>query len=100
MAGGGHSPVTTDFDARMAELRTRFVQEAAKEHERLVEAFGNDDHAAVRGIAHSLSGRAGMFGFPELSEQAAALEAAIDDEPEQLRPAYDALLGSLELVIR
>jgi HPt (histidine-containing phosphotransfer) domain-containing protein len=90
----------TDFDARMAELRTRFLQEAGKERERLVEAFRDDDHAAMRRIAHSLSGRAGMFGFPEVSERAAALETAVEDEPAQLRAAYDALLESLEFVIR
>jgi HPt (histidine-containing phosphotransfer) domain-containing protein len=59
----------TDFDARMAELRARFLQEAGKERERLIEAFRDDDHAAMRRIAHSLSGRAGMFGFPEVSER-------------------------------
>jgi HPt (histidine-containing phosphotransfer) domain-containing protein len=90
----------TDFDARMAELRARFLQEAGKERERLIEAFRDDDHAAVRRIAHSLSGRAGMFGFPEVSEKAAALETAAEDNPAQLRPAYDALLESLEFVIR
>jgi HPt (histidine-containing phosphotransfer) domain-containing protein len=90
----------TDFEARMAELRARFLQEAGKERERLIEAFRDEDHAAMRRIAHSLSGRAGMFGFPEVSERAAALETAVEDDPAQLRPAYDALLESLEFVIR
>jgi HPt (histidine-containing phosphotransfer) domain-containing protein len=90
----------TDFDARMAELKTRFIEEAGKDRERLIEALGNDDHAALSRIAHSLSGRAGMFGFPGVSAKAAALELVLDEEPTQLRPPLDALLESLELVVR
>jgi HPt (histidine-containing phosphotransfer) domain-containing protein len=99
-ADEGRSQAMTDFDDRMAELRSRFIEQAGKDRERLAEALRNDDHATLSRIAHGLSGRAGMFGFPDVSEKAAALESALDDEPAQLRPAYEALLESLELAIR
>jgi hypothetical protein len=41
-----------------------------------------------------------MFGFPDVSAKAAALELALEEEPAKLRPASDALLESLELVVR
>ncbi len=89
-----------DFDARMAELRARFAEEAEKDRERLIKALADDDRHLIRGIAHSMSGRAGLFGFPEVSEKAAALESALENESAQLRRAGDALLETLAFVIR
>jgi HPt (histidine-containing phosphotransfer) domain-containing protein len=89
-----------DFDARMTELRARFAEEAKKDRERLIKALADDDYHLIRSIAHSMAGRAGLFGFPEVSEKAAALESALDNEPAQLRWCCDALLESLAFVNR
>jgi HPt (histidine-containing phosphotransfer) domain-containing protein len=89
-----------DFHARMAELRARFAEEAEKDRERLIKALADDDRPTIRSIAHSMAGRAGLFGFPEVSEKAAALESALDNEPAQLRRSGDALLESLAFVKR
>lgn len=68
----------SDFAKRMHALRQRFVGEAAGE------AAAIENHAAVeawsevRDLSHRLAGRAGMFGFPELSDLARELEEAIE----------------------
>ena len=47
---------------------------------------------AIRDIAHMLKGSGGMYGFPEITEAAAALgNAALD----QLLPSLDSLLDVL-----
>ena len=58
--------------------------------------------AAVRTIAHGLAGASGIFGFPAISDAAAALEETIVSEPagcafvEQLACAIDRLLACIE----
>lgn len=78
----------TDFEGRMAALRQRFVDEARSQMEQIEEALAAGNWPALRAVSHSLSGRAGMFGFPELGEAGQALEEAIDaDLPEASRIA-------------
>lgn len=68
----------SDFAERMRALRQRFIGEATSE------AAAIETHAAVevwsevRDLSHRLAGRAGMFGFPELSDLARELEEAIE----------------------
>lgn len=58
--------------------------------------------AAIRNIAHGLAGASGIFGFPAISDDAAALEETIVNEPrgsafvEQLSCAIDRLLACIE----
>jgi HPt (histidine-containing phosphotransfer) domain-containing protein len=58
--------------------------------------------AAVRTIAHGLAGASGIFGFPAISDAAAALEETIVSEPsdsafvEKLSCAIDRLLACIE----
>jgi len=68
----------TGFDDRMAELRTRFVERAKEDRAALTAALVEGDHAAVRRIAHSLAGNAGIFGFPGITDAARAIEDALD----------------------
>lgn len=78
----------TDFEGRMAALRQRFVDDARAQMKQVEEALSAGNWTALRAVSHSLSGRAGMFGFPELGEAGQALEEAIDaDLPEISRIA-------------
>jgi len=62
----------------MAELRVRFVKRAREEVDGIEAQLAAREWMALRGTSHGLSGRAGMFGFPEVGEAAQALEEAID----------------------
>ncbi|GAA0735232.1 Hpt domain-containing protein [Sphingomonas japonica] len=69
----------SEFEARMEALRSRFRDRAVSESERLTAALIAGDRSELRRACHSLTGNAGMFGFPELSRQAALTESAIED---------------------
>jgi len=69
----------TAFDERMAKLRERFVERAGMERTELIEARHRRDRETLRRLAHGLSGSAGVFGFPEISVEAARLETAVDE---------------------
>jgi HPt (histidine-containing phosphotransfer) domain-containing protein len=66
-----------EFERRMEALRSRFVERAATDEAALRSAWAGRDVETVRRIAHSLAGNAGMFGHPQLSEAAGALEEAL-----------------------
>ncbi len=87
----------TDIDARMAQLRARFRSRAADDRERILAALGDDDLVEVRRLAHGLSGSGGVFGFPEVSEDAAAVEDAVDEAKPagEIRALCDQLLARL-----
>ena len=61
---------------RMAALRQRFVASAGDQAERIEASLGTGDLDDVRALAHSLAGRSGMFGFPELGEIARHVDEA------------------------
>lgn len=88
------------FDERMAELRARFVIRAAEQRAQLAAALLASDLEEVRRLAHGLSGSAGVFGFPELSEGAQALEEAVDAgaEDAEVKRLAGALLERLQLL--
>lgn len=68
----------TTRQARLARLRTRFVQEATvelAEVERL--ASSGAEPARLRKLVHDLRGSGGSYGFPAITTAAAALEAAL-----------------------
>ena len=72
----------TSFDARMAALRAHFTTRARREGlelKQLAQQMGEDDSALIRigTIAHSLAGAGAIFGLPQVSNSAAALEDAI-----------------------
>lgn len=68
----------SDFESRMQALRQRFIGEA------VAEAAGIESDAAalawneVRDRSHRMAGRAGIFGYPDLTDRARKLEEAID----------------------
>lgn len=88
----------SEFDDRMAQLRARFVARAAEQRAQLVAALLAGDHDEMRRLAHGLSGSAGVFGFPEISADAQALEEAVDEgvEEEALKRLAGTLLERLK----
>lgn len=87
----------SDFDTRFAALQQRFKDLAKLQLAELETALAGQNWLTIRDVSHSLSGRAGMFGFAELGEIAQALEEAIDTNlPEANRSALcDQLLTML-----
>lgn len=82
------------FDDRIAQLRARFIVRAREDRNILREAQRDGDRARLREIAHSLAGNGGIFGFPEISAAASAVEDALDENvPED---ALRALCGQLD----
>ena len=61
---------------QMLVLRERFRLRCAERAAALSRACDETDLDAVRGLAHDITGSAGMFGFPALSEQAQRLSDA------------------------
>lgn len=70
----------TGFDDRLADLRARFVERVGKDRAAMSAALDAKDHIAMRRIAHSLTGNAGIFGFPEITDAARAIEDALDSK--------------------
>ena len=59
----------------LSALRAAFVERCREDLGRLGEA--SPDEASFASIAHRLAGAAGSFGFPELSEAAAAVDHSL-----------------------
>lgn len=81
---------------KMAALRERFSASLAEQTERLPALLEAGDLDGLRALAHSLAGRAGMFGFPELGEIARQADeadpAALPDHARVLLAAARAAL--------
>jgi two-component system OmpR family response regulator len=94
---------------RLESLRTAFVQRAKSDAVSLAScrlSLGEEAGAAtvdrIREIAHGLAGAAGMFGFHQISDDAAALEEAVvarlggNDTPRELIHALDRLMSRMQ----
>ena len=90
----------SEFDERMAQLRLRFVARAAEQREQLTAALMAGDRDEVRRLAHGLAGSAGVFGVHQISEDAQAVEEAVDDgaADDELKRLSSKLLGRLGAV--
>ena len=86
------------FEERMGQLRSRFCARAATQRLLLTAALQSTDREEIRRLAHSLSGSAGMFGYPDVSRYARVLEQALDHESglDELRVYGNRLVKSLE----
>ena len=85
-------------DPLLASLAARFRLRAIGDAERLRAALASSDRATVEAIAHALSGTAGTFGFPAISDHAAALELAAETGDEGWADAARPLLAALDLL--
>ena len=63
---------------RLLALRRRFVEQAENDAQEIAGGAAVQSWHAVRDLCHRLAGRAGMLGFPELTDDARALEEAVD----------------------
>lgn len=104
----------TDFEVRMQQLRAEYRQMVVSDISRLQQSaceLGGDerDRAVLQDmieVLHRMAGGAGVFGYPDLSDQARALELALIDclaEPLSLNyreglPQVRATLADLSLV--
>jgi HPt (histidine-containing phosphotransfer) domain-containing protein len=68
----------TDFAERMQALRRRFIDQAGEEAGEIERHAAAGAWRDVRDLSHRLAGRAGMFGFSELTDLARALEEAVE----------------------
>jgi HPt (histidine-containing phosphotransfer) domain-containing protein len=68
----------SDFDDRLAQLRTRFAAQARREATDIERLAAGGDWRGIRDLAHGLAGRAGMFGYGAIGEIARDVEEAID----------------------
>ncbi len=90
-------PIRSAFsdDPEMAEIVVRFVAHLPAQVGALEAAAA--DGAALRTLAHQMSGAAGSFGFPQISAAAARLEAALE---ERAPAAAETALGELLALCR
>lgn len=81
-------------DPDLHELIELYVQEMPQRIEALESCFAAGDWAALAGCAHQLKGAAGSHGFHQLTDSAAALEAAARQgrDAAAIRASFDALL--------
>jgi CheY-like chemotaxis protein len=123
IALGAHGVISKPFDPmglaselrshlhtiKLANLRTGFMRRAKSDAELLASfrsSFGEDSNSAtvsqIRKIAHGLAGAAGLYGFDQISSDAAALEDALvaalegGGTPKEVVHALDRLVSQME----
>ena len=98
------------FSDRMASLRAAFLADLGAQRPAVTAALMKADslgasapeRAMLMQSAHSLSGRGGTFGYPELSEKAAALYALLEAQSrdaQALRLAARALSTAIARIL-
>ena len=81
---------------RMAALRARFAGSVGEQAERIEALLAAGDTAGLHALAHSLAGRAGLFGFAELGKIARAVDEADETALADRACALLAALRSVE----
>ncbi|HEY3812724.1 MAG TPA: Hpt domain-containing protein [Caulobacteraceae bacterium] len=92
-----------DAQAKFAALRERFLVRTAADLKAIEAALANPatlDAASMRSLVHRLSGAAGTFGFPKLSEAAGAADDALMGLGGEVDPALDSLHRELRATLR
>lgn len=89
-----------DFETRMEALRSRFRSRAGDEATRLNVALTSGDRSELARASHALTGNAGLFGFADLSKQAALVEEAIDtgEGDNRIRMLTQTLIAALRAI--
>ena len=77
--GVGHNP-NPDLNSFINELLPDFMAQLEEMVDSLGVAFANRDLEAIKSISHDIKGTAGMYGFRQISDSAAAIEAAAREE--------------------
>lgn len=97
----------THLADRIAALRTQFLSELGATRSELTSllmridqtAPESDEHKRLLTLTHSLAGRGGTFGFPNLSDAAAEANALLERDGPGLRDAAQVLIGELSRVL-
>jgi len=63
----------------MVELHAAYVKSLNNKAQRLTEALSSRDFEAIKQLGHQMKGSGATYGFPEISEFGAQLEAAGED---------------------
>lgn len=97
---------SNDFEAKLAALRPLFQQRLSGDYlqltelwEQLVSEATDADRTTLLRCLHTLKGNSGTFGFTDLGEQAAQLEAAIKagkQRQESTLDCYEKLLVQIQ----
>jgi CheY-like chemotaxis protein/HPt (histidine-containing phosphotransfer) domain-containing protein len=64
-------------EARFARLLARYVGNLGSHIREMKVAVQSRDHAALRSLAHRMMGSAGLYGFPQLAEEARLLHDVV-----------------------
>lgn len=107
-SASAHTPLVSDFadDPSMAEIIGEFVAELPERVSAIRDAVRLGDTVKVRRIAHQLKGAGGGYGFPIISEAAAAVEQRLTTtggpEPSVARAAeaIEILVGHCQCAAR
>jgi CheY-like chemotaxis protein/HPt (histidine-containing phosphotransfer) domain-containing protein len=76
------SPLISELqDVDVRDIVVQFVGELATRSAAIVEAEKAGDKGGLRRLAHQLKGAAGGYGFPLITEAAADVERAVQEEP-------------------
>lgn len=67
-----------EIDARLAAIAERFAAQAGETAAEIDAALGREDWAELARLSHSLTGRAGMFGYGAIGDAARRVEEAVD----------------------
>ena len=88
----------TGFGDRLAVFRQRFLARAAEDAAAMKAELDVEAWDDLRRRTHSLAGNAGLFGFPEITDEARRLEEAIDEDEgdEEIVALARRLIATLE----
>ena len=97
----------THLADRIAALRTQFLSELGATRSELTAllmrvdqtAPQSDEHKRLLTLTHSLAGRGGTFGFPDLGNAAAEANTLLESDGPGLPEAAQALIGELSRVL-
>ncbi|WP_077147510.1 Hpt domain-containing protein [Sphingopyxis sp. KK2] len=67
-----------EIDARLAAIAERFAAQAGETAAAIGAALDAGNHDELARLAHSLAGRAGMFGHGAIGDAARTVEEAVD----------------------
>src|SRR5687767_13522102 len=70
------SPYVVQVDPLIAPLVPGYLENRAKDLQRLADALAAKDFATLRKLGHNMRGSAGAYGLPPLSEIGARIEEA------------------------
>lgn len=92
-------PIRSEFedDPDIMEIVQEFAAELPGRARMLEDSFAGGDLEQVRTIAHQLKGAGGGYGFPQITEAAARLEAGVKEAAES-STLKDRLVGLCDVL--